>query len=307
MKGKGIYLALTLAMMCWGLNVIAIKVLVTAYLPLGITGIRILIAGTFVFLFVWWSEGVRRLEKKEWLYLILATLSGVYIHQVFLAYGLKETSGSNGTLILALNPLTTVVLAYLFLGEKLTWLRSAGVAFGLAGVFTIVLRGAESLMIQKGDLYMFFAMFVQSCSFLAVRKLLSTVSVNQVTSYTLLLGGGMLTFTGLAVERVSPLALLSGLTPSMWLLLFASALLATAFGGMIWNRGIQELGPGQTVIFINMTPFYGLLGSALFLGESIGLAHVIGFLFIVSGVLLGSGWLDSTRVKWKQKKSSVAS
>ncbi|RXT02855.1 DMT family transporter [Ammoniphilus sp. CFH 90114] len=304
MNGKGIYAALSVAMLFWGLNVIAVKVLVTAYPSLTITAIRVTIAGLCVLLYTWWAEGFRNMNRQEWFYLFLAALTGVFGHHIFLAFGLKETTGSNGSLILSLNPLTTVVLAYLFLGERLTRLRSIGVALGFAGVLTIVLRGADSGLpsVHLGDVLVFLGMLSQSVSFLAIRKILATVSVNQVTSYSFLMGGGLLFLTGYGVEAVSPLAVFGMLTPGMWLLLFTSAMIATALGGWIWNRGIRELGPGQTAVFINMTPFYGLVGSALFLGESIGIAHMIGFVLIVGGVLLGSGWYEANRGKWARRK-----
>lgn len=294
MNSRGIYAALTVAMLFWGLNVIAIKVLVATYPALTITAIRVTIAGLCVLLYTWWAEGFRRLNGKEWFYLSLAALTGIFGHHIFLAFGLKATSGSNGSLILSLNPLTTAVLAFLFLQERLSKLRIMGICLGFAGVLAIILKGAEGGLptVHMGDLIVFLAMLVQSFSFLFLRKIVGTVSVNQVTSFTFLLGGTGLFLTAYGVERVSPISLLGTISPSMWLVLLSSALLATALGGWIWNRGIQELGPGQTAVFINMTPFYGLVGSALFLGETIGVTHVVGFLLIVAGVLLGSGWVE---------------
>ncbi|MEW9671378.1 DMT family transporter [Ammoniphilus sp. 3BR4] len=311
MNSRGIYAALTLAMLFWGLNVIAIKLLVAAYPTLTITAIRVTIAGLCVLLYTWWAEGFRRMNGKEWLYLSLAALTGIFGHQFLLAFGLKATTGSNGSLILSLNPLTTAVLAFLFLGERLSKLRTIGIFLGFSGVLAIILKGAEGGLptVHLGDLIVFLSMLLQSLSFLALRNVVGTVSVNQVTSFSFLMGGAGLFLTAYGVERVSPFSVMGMITPPMWLLLLGSAFLATALGGWIWNRGIRELGPGQTAVFINMTPFYGLLGSALFLGETIGVTHVIGFVLIVAGVLLGSGWYERRKATPKldidQKNSQL--
>ncbi|MGY0692190.1 EamA family transporter [Virgibacillus sp. FSP13] len=57
-------------------------------------------------------------------------------------------------------------------------------------------------------------------------------------------------------------------------------------------RAIQHIGPGKTSIFLNMSPFFALLGSALFLGESISIEQILAFVLIVISVLLGSGIVD---------------
>lgn len=51
---------------------------------------------------------------------------------------------------------------------------------------------------------------------------------------------------------------------------------------------------------INLTPFFSLTSSAIFLDETIYLEQIIGFMFIISGVILGTGTLDNYLVKRKK-------
>ena len=60
-------------------------------------------------------------------------------------------------------------------------------------------------------------------------------------------------------------------------------------GHVVYNSSIHRLGPGHTAIFTNMTPFFALIGSFFFLGESIYASQIAGFLLISAGVFLGSG------------------
>ncbi|WP_419180519.1 EamA family transporter [Bacillus salipaludis] len=45
----------------------------------------------------------------------------------------------------------------------------------------------------------------------------------------------------------------------------------------------------ESAIFINLNPFFALVGAVLFLGEKISSPQIVGFLFILLGVLLGQG------------------
>ncbi|HZG71179.1 MAG TPA: EamA family transporter, partial [Chondromyces sp.] len=58
-----------------------------------------------------------------------------------------------------------------------------------------------------------------------------------------------------------------------------------------------KAGAAETSIFINLSTFFSLIGAAIFLGEPIYASHFIGLLFIVSGVILGSGSLEELLLK----------
>ncbi|CAN7675063.1 DMT family transporter [Peribacillus frigoritolerans] len=65
----------------------------------------------------------------------------------------------------------------------------------------------------------------------------------------------------------------------------------------MFNAAIQEIGAGQTAIFNKFVPFFGLVFSALFLNETITASQLIGFVFNISGVLFGTGYIEKLRDK----------
>ncbi|HET7616568.1 MAG TPA: DMT family transporter, partial [Bacillales bacterium] len=120
------YGLLVFVMMVWGMNVIAIKILVSHFPPVLITSMRIFLAGLIVFFLLLFQKRLRKLTKREWVYAIAGSLLGMVGNQFFLAMGLAHTSASSAALILALIPLSTSVLAMIFLGDRLTLLRFIG-------------------------------------------------------------------------------------------------------------------------------------------------------------------------------------
>lgn len=223
-------------------------------------------------------------------------------NQSFLATGLAQTSASNAALILALVPLTTSVLAVMFLGDRLTLLRTAGIALALIGIAFVILEGNDGLGgMSLGDLFIFCAMFSQAFSFIWIKKATETLDAKQATAIMLTMGAVFLFLISLFLEPSGTSQLNEG-TVGVWTVFVLSAVLATGLGHMLYNTAIHRLGAGQSSIFMNLQPFFSLLGSALFLGESIVSSQILGFLFIVAGVILGTGYVDE-RLKRSRDQS----
>jgi drug/metabolite transporter (DMT)-like permease len=274
-------------MTIWGFNVVGIKLLSTVFMPVTISALRIFTAGVCVFITLGFMKKVRTPTKLELKFIMIGALFNVVGHHYFLSVGLKITSASNGGLILGLGPLLTTVLAMIFLGNSLTIARFMGIVLGLMGVTMVVLRDGSINGISIGDLFIFISIFSQAISFIFISKISKTLDPRLMTGYMLIIGSVILFIISLLTEPTGLQSLKSG-TLDMWVLFFASASIATAFGHMAYNFAVGKIGAAETSIFINLNPPFALVGAALFLGEKIVLTQLIGFLFILTGVLLGS-------------------
>lgn len=75
----------------------------------------------------------------------------------------------------------------------------------------------------------------------------------------------------------------------LWAVFLGSAVIATAVGHMTYNYAIGQVGAAEASIFINLNPFFALIGSSLLLGEAVTIVQMSGFVLILIGVLFGSG------------------
>ncbi|MFT9846223.1 DMT family transporter [Aneurinibacillus sp. REN35] len=296
-----IYFILFCIMIMWGFNVTATKILVTNFMPVTMTAFRIFTAGITVFLILFLFKQVRLLTRVEFRYVFFGALLNVVVHHYFLSVGLTHTSASNGGLILGLGPLLTSILAVLFLGTSLSILRVIGVLLGFAGVSFIVLRGGGISSISIGDLDIFISILAQTASFVLIKKASRTLDPRLMTGYMLVIGAALLLLLGVFLEPGGVQSMMEA-SAGLWLIFFASAIVATALGHMIYNYAIGRVGAAESAIFMNLSPFFSLVGAALFLGEKIGTAQVLGFLFILCGVLLGSGAFEEWLSMSKQKR-----
>nr|WP_263323336.1 DMT family transporter [Neobacillus sp. Marseille-Q6967] len=297
-----IYMLLVFVMITWGLNVIATKVLVAAFTPLTITSIRIFTAAVSVFFILFFLKKIRIPTKKEWVYIVIAGLFNVVGHHYFLSLGLSKTSASNGGLILGLGPLLTTIVAFFFLGNKVSIVQMIGILFGITGVSFIVMVGNEGVSgISIGDLYVFLSIFTQAFSFVMIKKVSQSLDPRLMTGYMLLIGSGILFLLSL-IQEPQGLSQLSNRPLGVWLIFLASAIVATAIGHMIYNDAIRKVGVTESAIFINLNPLFALVAAVVFLGEVITFSQIIGFLLILTGVLLGSGAFEDMLRQSKRKR-----
>ncbi|WP_026689658.1 DMT family transporter [Alteribacter aurantiacus] len=285
------YLLLTLVMVIWGLNVVAVKYLVEYISPIAMQGGRIFVAGIAAMTTLYLLKELRKLTLKEVAVITLIAVFGQLSHHALLAVGLVETTASNASLILGLIPITTALLAVIFLKDRLTILRLLGIGIGFTGVALVVMQNGEGMGISRGDLFVFISMICQAISFILIKIVSATVSSKQLTAVMLLNGSMMLFATSFIIEPQG-FSTYSNQTPIVWIVFFSSAIFATGLGHILYNAAIQKIGAGQTAIFNNLVPFFALIGSYLFLGERIYGYQIAGFLLIVCGVLLGTGFVD---------------
>lgn len=302
MRLSVLYSSIIFVMVLWGFNVVAIKIIVEQFPAVTITSMRIFIAAIVVW-FILWSKGQIRLPKRnEFVYILLASFTGVVGHHYFLSVGLTETTASNSGLILGTVPLTTSILAAIMLKERLSVLRIIGLIIGLIGVSIIVLYGSVgSLGINGGDIFIAFAVIAQALSFIFIKQTSDTMRASLITGYMLIIGSFFLFVISLALEP-NEIPLLKNGTAVAWGAFLVSGILATGIGHFLYNNAIPHIGPSKVSIFNNMTPFFALIGSSLFLNEQIAISQMLAFVLIIMSVILGSGLGDRFIRERKHRK-----
>lgn len=304
MKQQGLLLTYGLVFLItaiWGLNVVFLKVLVENLPPQTMTAFRIMIAGITAIIIVYFTKSLRGLTIKEWVFTLFGMTFGVILHHLTLALGLVTTAASTGSLILSLVPLATAVLGMMFLGEQLTKMRVLGFILALAGVFFIQGGSLSGLKLSSGEIFLFISMFSQAISFIFIKKATATLDSKAVTAIMNLAGSIGLLLIALVLEP-GGLSEMTTASAGVYVVLFASGIFATGIGHMVFNSAIQKIGASKTAIFNNFVPFFGVLFSVIFLNEVIEPSQLIGFVFIVAGVLFATGYLEKVWLKRQPKR-----
>lgn len=288
---KTIYFILAMVVISWGLNIVMVKYLTQFISPMLVAAIRIPLAGIVLLPFVFKKYGFYKPNAKQWGLLLLIGLTSIFFHQLFLAYGVVTTTATNASLILGLNPLSTALLASIFIGEKFNLRLGLGILFGFSGVVLVVTsKSADSSVGLSGwgDIIMLLSMLAYVVGALFIKKL-STTSMPTlvVTTYSTLIGGVMLNLGTVTFLGPSSYAQIH-MPGTAWAVMLMSAWAASSLGTLGWNHGIKFLGANKTAMFLNGLPFASMVGGIIFLDEKIGWIHVVAFMLTTVGIVIGT-------------------
>jgi drug/metabolite transporter (DMT)-like permease len=226
----------------------------------------------------------RRMGEDRWL-LVAMGLTGVALFAPTLYLGLRFTTAINATLIQGFGPLITGLLAALLIGEPMTRRQAAGAVAGLAGILVLISGGNlawwRSAAVNIGDLITVGAVILWGLYSVLGRRAMRHRSALSATAFSAFVGLPFLVLA--AVWELG--ALPPDLRPQLLLIIVYIGIFPTVIGFLSWNEGVRRLGASGAMVFYNTLPLYGALLGVLFLGESVGPAHLAGGALIIGGGL----------------------
>ena len=279
-------LAIWWTVLFWGLSFVSSKtILNTGVPPMTMVCIRFVIATVVLNLFVRKFDPAARLRRKDVLPLAASGLFGVTIYFFFESRGIRLTSASHASLIIAVIPVVTVIAETILFRTRITLLAGLGIALSVVGVVFVVnrpgaARGGESL---SGDLFMFGACISWVVYIILSKNLHKRLSEIAITAYQSLFGTVFLVpLALLEMRQWVPITLAAGLNLA-YLAVFCSAL-----SNFLYVYALSALGPIAVSPYVNLIPVVGVLGGVVLLGESLVWSQLVGGAVILAGVLLVS-------------------
>jgi len=217
-------------------------------------------------------------------------LFGVTGYNYFIYLGQSEIKPGAAALVTTLAPLFTLILAILFLKEKVVARRIAGMLIAFAGLF-IVLRWGKVGMgritgMENADVkYMLLATLAPlSWSFYTIigKGLLSKRSPAVVTCLPVVIGTLPLLF--LATPEFFAKASL--MEPSHWFALGYLSFVSTLLGFFIWNLALRHMPASSVASFIYLNPPFAAFFGWLLFGEEVTLWFLAGSAVVIAGLYI---------------------
>ena len=195
-------------------------------------------------------------------------LSQTILQYVFFYVGLSHATGVHGAIITGTNVFFSILFASLvFRYETLNGRKLAGCLLGFAGIVIVNLSGSGSEGLFDvsflGEGFVLLAQIFYAISSALVKKYSRQFDVVTLSGYQFMIGGLVLMAIGAAFGGT-----LAGATgPSAYgLLLYMGFLSAVAY--TLWGVLLKYNPVSRVTIFGFMNPMFGVLLSAVFLGES---------------------------------------
>lgn len=221
-----------------------------------------------------------------WQYLVLGAC-GMLVCGAWVYQGARSTQAMNIALIYSASPVLISIGSVWILGETFNKRQLAGVALALIGVVHVVVKGQWAALSQVqfvvGDVWILAATFAWAAYALLQKKWPSTLSATARLAAIVL--GGILVLLPFSVWEVFQPNLTIWGTQALWLVVVAGLIPGL---GAYWIYGWSQkiLGANRTAVALYLGPLYAAFMTWAFLGEAPGWHHLIGGLFILSGVFL---------------------
>ncbi len=267
----------------WGGSYSFIKVGVETIPPVTLIAARTLLAGAILLGVLRWRGLRLPRDGATWrLFLVQACLNSV-VPFTLIAWAERSVEAGLATILSSTSPIFVVVLGLLEgTGERLSLLKLAGIALGLAGTLLIV--GTEAMAGIGADLAAQLALVAASLCYGGAAlfgRHFKGLDPIMPAAGSLLCGAALLIPLSLAVDRPWTLAP-SGASIQA---LLALSVVSTALAFVIYFRLIARLGSVATTSVAYLRVPTGVLIGMVVLGESLAPRAWAGLVLIVGGVL----------------------
>jgi len=276
-----------LVILCWGLNWPVAKLLVQSVSPLWMVTIRSVIALGVLFFLALATRSLRLPLRGDLPVIFNIALLHMTGFAILMAIGLIHVPAGRSIVLGFTTPLWVIPGAILFLGERVTPMRAAGMALGLGGLALLfnplALDWTDRQALFGNGLLMLAALcWAISIVHLRGHKWVSTPY--QLVFWEVLLATVVLALLAAAYEGAPRIDWDLGIT---LLFLYAGVFgVALAYWAMATvNRSV----PAMTVsLGMLATPVVGMIAAILFLGEPFSPGLALAQATIIAGIVLGT-------------------
>jgi len=233
-------------------------------------------------------------EKKKYIIkninlIFILGITSITIFNSIVYYSLNFTQVISGVLMISTIPVMIIFFCWLFKIEKTNFFQILGVIFSLIGVLVIITKADMtkllSLNFNKGDLWMVAAMFSWAIYSALLKKKkfeLSQLSLLQ----TIISAGLVLLLPAYLIEMHL------GYKVNVNLPFVLTLIYVVIFPGLasfiFWIKGISLIGSNRSGIFLHLMPIFSTILAILIFKEKFMTFHLIGAIFIITGIILSS-------------------
>lgn len=287
----GATVALVLACILWAASSIAAKVALGdgsaaangTMGPFTLAAVRFGVGGAVLYAFLrirgHWMP-VRPEDRGR--FLLLGGLGIGLTYMVFYG-GMRFTTATETTLLVAAEPVLIALLARMILRERLTPLQGSGLAVGVAGVYLIVVRGlvprAEGTVLANAVVAV--SLVFESYSSIVGKRLTSTYPGLVVAATGMLLGAAML--APFAVHEALSRGM-STLGAAQWSAVAYLTLVCSCLCYGVWYSLLRRYPVSKMAAFLFIQPLLGPVYGYVLLGETMTMWTVAGAVLVVAGV-----------------------
>jgi drug/metabolite transporter (DMT)-like permease len=278
------FLALALTVLLWASAFPAIRVGLAglgvtglSFLRLAVASVALAVLAPILLVPIW---KVRRPVARDLPLIGLCGASGMAAYQLLLNWGEVHVPAGTASLLVAIAPVFSVLLAAAFLGEGLRARTVLGSVIAIAGAAVIAIAGGKAGL-SLSALVVLAAALVQGVYHFASKPLLARYTGMEVACYAIWTGTVLL--IPFAPDAIGRLAHTPGSAIGAAVYL---GLLPSALGFVVWGYAVARFSVAGATAALYLVPPVTLVVAFVWLGEVPRPIELLGGLISIAGVVL---------------------
>ena len=279
------WLMLVFLSIAWGFAFYLIAVALDSFAPLTVVNIRLAVGAMTLYIIMRWQGYSLPRPGHWWTRFCVLAITGNLIPFTLISWAEPRISSAQAGLLMALMPISTMVLVHFFVQEDaLTPRRVTGILLGFLGV--LVLIGGDALSgiggaALLGQLAVLVATMAYAANAVYTRSI-PAINTLVVANGSLIIGSVLLLPFTLYFEQPSLLAASGG----SQLATLALGVISTGLATWVYFRVVTDCGPTFLSIINYIIPAIAFGAGVLFLGEAAAPSQFLGLVFILLGIAL---------------------
>lgn len=276
------------AALFWGASFVATKAALREVHPVTLIVLRFALGIIVLAIALWQRKMFRMVSGRDLLLLAALGAIGIAIHQGLQANGLIFTSASSMAWLVALNPVFTAILAWIFLTEPFGPSKVVGLVLAFIGAVAVVTKGVVSpdtvrLPSTVGDALALASALNWAIFSVASKPLLRRLPPTLMMAYVMLIGWVLvLPF----FVNGADWAEVGQLTLSGWIAVAFLGVFCSGLAYIFWYDALAAIDASEVAAFIYFEPLVTVIVAAFVLSEPFTPATFLGGLVILLGVYL---------------------
>ncbi len=286
-----IALLLVLASM-WGLSFLFIEVALPVVAPLWIVATRVTIGAAVLLLIVAIRRVALARDLRMWGHLALLGVMNNAVPWTAVAYAQRSLPSGLTALLMAMVPMSTLIVSVIVGLERITPLRLIGLLVSLSGVALIVVGDVDDLgRLLAVSVVLSATVLYASGTVYAKRKVSGELSPLALATGQVLSTAVLLIPVALLLE---PLPDLGELTPTIVGSLSALGALGTGIAFLVFYSLIERVGATNATMVTYLVPVVAVIAGVAILNERLSPAALVGGGVVVLGIYLTQRALPKT-------------
>jgi drug/metabolite transporter (DMT)-like permease len=278
-------LGILVIMVVWAGNFIVVKGAIGILPPVGFTFLRYVLASVTLLSLLRWRTGSIRPPRGDIQALALLGIVGFGCYQILWPVALQSIPAGDSALLIATTPVLTALMAAATRADQPNAAKLTGALISFLGVAMVIAAGqrldlgsslvGDGLTIVAATCWAIYTVFGA--------RILRRHSPLVATTWAVVAGTLFIAPVGIAQLVSSDVR---GVGLPVVLAIAYSGTLAAGVANVVVFHGLKLLGPTRVTALQSLVPALAVVLAAIFLGEAIRPAQVIGGVVILAGVAL---------------------